>query len=378
MISSDVVLVRYGEITLKDRWTRSNWEHILAANISNDLRLAGLDYRITRAGGRIFVHTADPRAAGIISRIFGVVSASPAITARPDIAEISRLAVEVASQFSPSSFAIRPRRSSGDISSEELGVVIGTAAVEALGIEVDLEDPDLEIFIEARSDRAYIFTEVIKGVGGLPLGSQARMLALISGGIDSPVAAWMMMKRGCTVSLLHFDAKPYADAASASRRAAEALAEWTSGRKIRFIQVPMSRGIEKIASNNPRATCILCRRLMYLVASEVMRFENASGIVTGYSMGQVASQTAENIMAEQAGIDGPIYHPLIALDKSEITDLARKIGTLQITEETRSCTAVPDKPLTRAKLDEILALEAELGLKELAKEIVGEMSVVRI
>lgn len=378
MISSDVVLVRYGEITLKDRWTRSNWEHILAANISNDLRSAGLDYRITRAGGRIFVYTADPRAAGIISRVFGVVSASPAITARPDIVDISRLAVEVASQFSPSSFAIRPRRSSGEISGEDLGVVVGAAVAEALGIEADIEDPDLEIFIEALSDRAYIFTEVVKGVGGLPLGSQARMLALVSGGIDSPVAAWMMMKRGCTVSLLHFDAKPYADAVSASMRAAEVLAEWTSGREIRFIQVPISRGIEKIASNHPRATCVLCRRLMYQVASEVMRFENASGMVTGYSMGQVVSQTAENILAEQAGIEGPIYHPLIALDKSEISDLARKIGILKITEDTRPCTAVPDKPLTRTKPDEILELEAQLGLKDLAKELVGEMSVVRI
>jgi len=377
MISSDVVLVRYGEITLKDRWTRSNWEHILAANISSDLQFAGLDYRITRAGGRIIVHTADPRAAGIVSRVFGVISASPAITARPDIAEISRLAVEVASQFSPSSFAIRPRRSSGEISIEELSAVVGAAVVEALGTEVDLEDPGLEIFVEARSDRAYIFTEVIKGVGGLPLGSQARMLALISGDIDSAVAAWMMMKRGCTVSILHFDAKPYVDAVSVSRRAAEVLAEWSSGRKMRFIQVPISRGIEKIASSHPRTTCVLCRRLMYLVASEIMRFENASGIITGYSMGQFTSQTAENILAEQAGIEAPIYHPLIALDKSEISDLARKIGTLQIAE-TRSCTAVPDKPLTRANLDEILALEAELGLKELAKELVGEMSVVRI
>lgn len=377
MISSDVVLVRYSEIDLKDRWTRSNWEHILSANISNDLRSAGIDYRITRAGGRILVRTADPRAAGIISRVFGVVSASPAITSRPDMAEISRLAVDVASQFSPSSFAVRPVRPDGSISAEDLAVAVSGAVEDALGAKAE-EDPDLEIFIEARPDRAYIFTSVVKGVGGLPLGSQSRMLALVSDGSSSPVAAWMMMKRGCLVSLLHFDARPYADALSESMRAAEVLSGWTSGRKMRFIQVPVSRGIEKIASHHPRATCVLCRRLMYHVAAEVMKFENAFGIVTGYSLGQFASQTAENILAEQAGVEVPIYHPLIATDRSEVANLARSIGTYQVTEVGRSCTAVPEKPMTRARLDEILTLEAELGLKELAKELVGEMSVIRI
>jgi len=181
----------------------------------------------------------------------------------------------------------------------------------------------------------------VKGLGGLPLGSQGKMLALISGGIDSPVAAWMMMRRGCPISLLHFDSRPYADATEQSIASAKVLARWTSGRKINFIQVPISRGIEKIAAHCPRATCVLCRRLMYRIAAKVMLDQGALGIVTGYSMGQVASQTAENILAEQAAIGMPIFHPLIAMDKSDIMDLARKIGTLAVTETTKSCSAVP-------------------------------------
>ncbi len=117
---------------------------------------------------------------------------------------------------------------------------------------------------------------------------------------------------------------------------------------------------------------------MYRIAAEVMENEEALGIVTGYSMGQVASQTTENILAEQAAIGVPIFHPLIAMDKSEIIDLARKIGTYEVTEKTKSCTAVPKKPMTRAKKDEILLAEEDLGLKDIARALVREMSVTRI
>jgi thiamine biosynthesis protein ThiI len=284
----------------------------------------------------------------------------------------------LAGRAKPGTFAIRPRRSGVSISSEQIGRVVGDAVRTATGSSVDLDEPDLEIFVEARKDRAFIFTEVVKGVGGLPLGSQGKMLVLISGGIDSPVAAWMMMKRGCPVTLLHFDSRPYADAIEQCMRCGLALADWTAGRKIDFITIPISRGIEKIASHYPKATCVLCRRLMYRIASEVMEMQGCQGIVTGYSMGQVASQTAENILAEQAAVGVPVFHPLISLDKTEIVDLARKIGTYGISAETKSCTAVPSKPMTKAKKDEILLAEEELGLKEIARALVREMKVTRI
>jgi thiamine biosynthesis protein ThiI len=232
--------------------------------------------------------------------------------------------------------------------------------------------------VEARRDAVYLFTEILKGPGGLPLGSGGRMVALISGGIDSSVAAWMMMRRGCPVTLLHFDSRPYADALEPSKRSAEILGKWTSGRKIRFIQVPIARGIEKIACHYPRATCVLCRHLMYRIAAEVAGAEKALGIVTGYSLGQVASQTSENILAEQAGIELPIYHPLIAMDKTEIIEMARKIGTYPVTESTGSCSAVPKKPMTKARLAEITALEEELGLREMARALAAESVLIKI
>jgi len=266
----DVVLVRYGEITLKDGWTRQNWERILAGNISFNLQKSGINFRIVRDEGRIFVHTSDPRASEIVSQTFGVVSVSPAQSVIPDLGAIAHAAVQIAQKARPLSFAIRPRRFKVPFSSEDIGRVVGEAVRSASGSVVDLDRPELEIFVEARKERAYIFTRTVKGLGGLPLGSQGKMLALISGGIDSPVAAWMMMRRGCPISLLHFDSRPYADATEQSIASAKVLARWTSGRKINFIQVPISRGIEKIAAHCPRATCVLCRRLMYRIAAKVM------------------------------------------------------------------------------------------------------------
>jgi thiamine biosynthesis protein ThiI len=378
MISQDVVLVRYGEITLKDSWTRLNWERILAGNIAFSLHRAGVDHKIERGEGRIFVHTSDPQASEIVARIFGVVSTSSAVTVVSDLEEISRAAVEMAGQANPGTFAIRPRRSGTSFTSEEIGRVVGEAVRVATLSRVDLKKPELEIFVEARKNRTFVFSNILKGVGGLPLGSQGKMLALISGGIDSPVAAWAMMKRGCPVTLLHFDSRPYADAIEQSMKCAEVLADWTAGRKIDFITIPIRRGIEKIASHYPRATCVLCRRLMYRIASVVMENQGCLGVVTGYSMGQVASQTADNILAEQAALGIPVFHPLISMDKTEITDLARMIGTYGIAAETKSCTAVPIKPMTKARKDEILRAEEDLGLKEMARALVNEMTITKI
>jgi len=165
MISQDVVLVRYGEITLKDRWTRQNWERILAENIAYDLRAAGLEHKVIRGEGRIFIQTPDPRASKIAARVFGVVSTSPARAVAPDLKEMCQAAVEMTSKLRPATFAIRPRRSGISISSEEIARVVGDAVRQTTGASVDLVAPQLEIFVEARREAAYIFRQVVKGTG---------------------------------------------------------------------------------------------------------------------------------------------------------------------------------------------------------------------
>jgi thiamine biosynthesis protein ThiI len=378
MTSFDSVLVRYGEIALKDAWTRKSWERILASNIVYNLKEAGIDHEVSMERGRIFVLASDPRAPQIAADVFGVVSVSPVWTCEPAIEAVAKVASQIAAERSPKSFAIRSRRGGGEISSTEIAVEVGSAVQERTGATVDLSDPELEIFVEAREKKVLVFTEVVKGVGGLPLGTQSRMLVLISGGIDSPVAAWMMMRRGSPVSLLYFDARPYVDALPQALKSAEALRRWTSGRKINFVRVPIGVGLAKISGAEPRATCLLCRRLMYRIARMVMEEEEAFGVVTGYSLGQVASQTPANIMAEQSGIDLTVYHPLIAMDKSEIMDLARKIGTYRATADAGSCSAAPKKPMTRAKAEDIKAMEMELGLEEIARELFAKRERTRI
>jgi thiamine biosynthesis protein ThiI len=378
MTSFDSVLVRYGEIALKDAWTRKSWERILASNIVFNLKEAGIDHKVSLERGRIFVLASDPRAPQIAADVFGVVSASPVWTCEPAIEAVAKVASQIAAERSPKSFAIRSRRGGGEISSTEIAVEVGSAVQERTGATVDLSDPELEIFVEAREKKVLVFTDVVKGVGGLPLGTQSRMLVLISGGIDSPVAAWMMMRRGSPVSLLYFDARPYVDALPQALKSAEALKRWTSGRKINFIRVPIGVGLAKISGAEPRATCLLCRRLMYRIARMVMEEEEAFGVVTGYSLGQVASQTPANIMAEQSGIDLTVYHPLIAMDKSEIMDLARKIGTYRATADAGSCSAAPKKPMTRAKAEDIKAMEMELDLAEIARELFAKRERTRI
>jgi len=391
MPSFDSVLVRYGEIALKDSWTRRAWERILASNIASVLQEAGIEHQVSGERGRIFVRVGDPEASRLVADVFGVVSASPVCTVPPNMDDVARVACELAvdrglssysspysslspspspaSSSSPSSFAIRSRRAKGKISSTQIAVEVGRAVQERTQARVDLDHPELEIFVEAREGRVLVFTEVVPGVGGLPLGSQPRMVALISGGIDSPVAAWMMMRRGCPVSLLYLDPRPYVDARAQALGSAKALRRWTAGRKISFIQAPMGESLGRIVGACRRDTCLLCRRLMYRVSALVMEEEEAFGVVTGYSLGQVASQTPANIMAEQARIDLPIYHPLIAMDKTEIMNLARKIGTYQVTEDAGSCLAAPKKPMTRARAEDVLAAEAELGIEEMAKEV---------
>ncbi len=378
MTSFDSVLVRYGEIALKDAWTRKSWERILASNIVFNLKEAGIDHKVSLERGRIFVLASDPRAPQIAADVFGVVSASPVWTCEPVIEAVAKVASQIAAERSPKSFAIRSRRGGGEISSTEIAVEVGSAVQERTGATVDLSDPELEIFVEAREKKVLVFTDVVKGVGGLPLGTQSRMLVLISGGIDSPVAAWMMMRRGSPVSLLYFDARPYVDALPQALKSAEALRRWTSGRKINFVRVPIGVGLAKISGAEPRATCLLCRRLMYRIARMVMEEEEAFGVVTGYSLGQVASQTPANIMAEQSGIDLTVYHPLIAMDKSEIMDLARKIGTYRATADAGSCSAAPKKPMTRAKAEDIRAMEMELDLAEIARELFAKRERTRI
>ncbi|MCZ7392413.1 MAG: tRNA 4-thiouridine(8) synthase ThiI [Candidatus Methanoperedens sp.] len=375
MKNTDVILVRYDELALKSKRVRARYEQILVKNIKAMLNADGSSYSdVTKEMGRVFIHSGDAGAAKSAAKVFGVVSASPAFTCEPTLESSAELCAVVAANIiqEGQSFAIRARRAgTHDFTSRDVAIACGNAVFQKVNktIKVDLDCPDVEIFVEMRQDKAYVFTESIKGVGGLPMGTQGRMVALISGGIDSPVAAWLMMKRGCEIVPLYLNNEPFSDETTRERamQCIDVLQKWAPQKKFTIYEAKHGDNLLAFLTNcDNRLNCVLCRRMMYRIAGEVLKLQNAHGIITGSSLGQVASQTSQNMLAEMYGMEYPIYHPLIGLDKLEITELARKIGTFEpSTKPATCCMAVPEYPSTAAKPEEVLQAEKLIDVPSL-------------
>jgi thiamine biosynthesis protein ThiI len=387
----DVVIVRYGEIAIKSEQIRRKFEELLIDNLEAMLRQDEIRYdEIFRERGRIFVRTKDPKASASVSKVFGIVSCSPAVIADPTI----DAACAVAAQFGREiikegqSFAVVPRRSVKDESftTQDLGRICGDAVFNAVidrHPRVDLKKPDHAIHVELRETQSYIFTDIVKGVGGMPLGSQGRMVALVSGGIDSPVAAWLMMKRGCEIIPLYMDNEPYAggDAKEKAIDVARKLKEWSPGHPMKMIVAPHGKNLAAfIEKGNRKYTCVFCKHLMYKVATAIAQREGAHGIITGSSLGQVASQTSENMLAESYDVCFPVYHPLIGLDKEEIMTIAKKIGTHDISiRKAGGCQAVPRYPSIHGRLEEVVRMEKEqLDFDELVRYEVENAQTIKL
>lgn len=383
MKNPEIILVRYDELALKSNKVRAMYESILMKNLKAMLHADGSSYtEITREMGRIFIHSDDPRALQSATRVFGVVSASQAYTCEATLESAALVCGEVAGGIirDGQSFAIRARRTGNhDFTSRDVAVACGDAAYlsGAKNVRVDLEKPDIEIFVEIRQKTGYVFTGSVKGAGGLPLGTQGRMVALISGGIDSPVAAWLMMKRGCEIIPLYLNNEPFSDESTRARAMAciEVLQKWSPQKKFTIYEAPHGENLLAFLSNcNNRLNCVMCRRMMYRIATVVLKMEGAHGIITGSSLGQVASQTSQNMLAEMYGMEYPIYHPLIGLDKLEITDMARKIGTFEpSTKPATCCLAVPEYPSTAAKLSEVAEAEKMIDVPSLVDNMVKNL-----
>lgn len=337
---------------------------------------------ISKEMGRIFIHTGDENALKSAAKVFGVVSASPAYTCEPSLEQTAKLCAELADGAlkDGQSFAIRARRAGNhEFISHDIAVACGNAVFEKVkrNIRVDLENPDVEIFAEIRQKMAYAFTGWEKGAGGLPMGTQGRMVALISGGIDSPVAAWLMMKRGCEIIPLYLNNEPFSDGTTRERamQCIDVLQKWSPQKKFTVYEAPHGDNLLAFLSNcDNRLNCVLCRRMMYRIAGEVLKMEEAHGIITGSSLGQVASQTSQNMLSEMYSMEYPIYHPLIGLDKLEITDIARKIGTFEpSTRPATCCMAVPEYPSTAAKPQEVVEAEKLIDVPSLVDAMVKNL-----
>jgi thiamine biosynthesis protein ThiI len=388
---ANVVIVRYGELALKSPGVRNWYEKILMKNIAAMLDSRGVPYSLMRREwGRIFIETTDPRAAGAAADVFGVVSTSSALITEPDLKSAAGTCALIGTDLirEGESFAIRARRSGNHpFSSADVGRNCGDAvwnALEKAGKHprVDLSSPDKEIFVEMRQNLAYVYLETVKGVGGLPLGTQGNMVVLMSGGLDSPVAAWLMMKRGVMITPIYCNNSPYSENAAKERAfdCIRQLQAWAPGHQFTTYEIPHGPNLRSfIEICDRKNTCLLCKRMMYREAYEIMKKEGASGIITGSSLGQVASQTAANMHAEIYQLAIPIYHPLIAFDKTEIVDIARRIGTYDIsTRSAGGCTAVPERPEVKANYDLIVLEEKKLDVETMVSEALKTAKVLKL
>ncbi len=356
-------LVRYSEIFLKSDPVRRQWENTLIANIREVM--PGVHVRNER--GRIWLD-GDVKPV-LLKNIFGIVSFS----------EVEHIRLDEIGSFLPDycrrhgiekakSFAIRMKRvGKHAFTSNDKAIEYGTLLRhEFPHLKVNLANPDKEIHVEIRASEAYLYDAVTKAAGGLPLGVEGTLVALVSGGIDSPVAAWMMMKRGCRIVPLFVALDTFLDETTIARaeRVVEVLARYQPGIRLVVIKDPYLAAArqELVRRHLEKYTCIFCKRRMYRVATAYALQAGAKGIVTGESLGQVASQTLDNLaVLTDAASDVPIHRPLIGFDKEETVRIAREIGTFaESISKASGCTAVPCGPSTRAKLATIREIEEKL------------------
>ncbi|MFP4016957.1 MAG: tRNA uracil 4-sulfurtransferase ThiI [Halanaerobiales bacterium] len=387
------ILVRFGEISLKGN-NRSYFVNKLINNIRGYLKGVG-KYKIENTYGRIYLYIDDDPGKYLdkLKEIPGIVSISPVAVAPLDFEAIKEISLKVfkhAAQEYPSTFKVetnRPNKKFPMKSPEinrELGAHILTSINEEYNdrLSVDVHNPDHLLSLEVRKDKALIYTETIDGPGGLPVGTSGKGLLLLSGGIDSPVAGWLGLKRGMTLDAIYFHSHPYT-----SDRAKEKVLDLAKiiskygGRINLFVShfTDIQMAIQKNCPSKYNVT--IMRRMMLRIASRIARQNNDLVLLTGESIGQVASQTLESINVINEVTNLPILRPLITMDKSEIIKIAREIGTYEtsILPYEDCCTIfVPKHPVTRPTLEDAMAAEENLEIEKLIEESIEKSETIVI
>ncbi|HLT57383.1 MAG TPA: tRNA uracil 4-sulfurtransferase ThiI [Limnochordales bacterium] len=385
-----LLLIRYGEIGLKGK-NRHLFEEQLARNVRAALGDAWPG-RVWRAYGRLFVQLEDPAhvpaALERLQRVFGIVAVSPARPVALTIEAIGDAAVEMVSAQDlsrPRTFRVQARRPNKKfpLTSQEINERIGGRLLRAFPqLKVDLTNPELVVSVEVREQGAYVYLDQVPGPGGLPVGVSSQALLLLSGGIDSPVAGWMALKRGIRLHAIHYHSPPFTSERSLDKvkDLARVLAQWGGPlplHVVRFTEIQ-----KELRRQTPPALMItLMRRFMLRIAVQKAQEVGALALVTGESVGQVASQTLENMAVINAVTTMPILRPLVGFDKQEIVERAEAIGTypISILPYEDCCTIfVPEHPATRPQLAEVEAAEAPLDVEGLVQEALAGIETVTI
>jgi thiamine biosynthesis protein ThiI len=368
------VIVRFGEIALK-KGNRGWFMRRLRANVERALR--GLPVsNITIRPNRCFVDVHDVTAweeiRSRLSRVFGVTGFSLALEIPRDL-EAMKEAYDLLVPEAPASFRVRAKR--GDkrfpLTSQDIERELGRWILERTGAKVDLEHAELTYGVEVQQEAAFCFVERDRGPGGLPVGTAGKVAVLLSGGIDSPVAAYRMMKRGCEVVFVHFTSFPFTDASSWDK--SRVLIRTLTGYQYRskLYAVPLGEVQQRIVVAVPAQYRILMyRRMMLRIAEEIARREGCQALVTGESIGQVGSQTLSNMTSIETAVEMTVLRPLIGMDKQEIITEARHVGTYETSiEPDMDCCQflVPPRVATHSTPEKLAEMEQGFDVDELER-----------
>jgi len=374
------VLLMFGELALKGR-KRSSFAAVLERNLRRALRGAVGSIEFHRRGSS-FVVMAPPdglaRALEVAIEVPGLSVVEPALRLGPSPEHAAHAAVELVRALPGRSFAVRARRreKSFPVTSMDIARLVGAAVQTELGLAVDLRHPELEVHVEAYEHELFVSVDRLRGAGGLPVGSSGRALVLLSGGIDSPVAAYRMMKRGLRCDFVHFSGQPLTGPESAYK--AYALVGQLSrfqGRSRLFV-VPFGLSQRLLASSGAGRLQVLAqRRLMVRVADALARRERCEALVTGDSLGQVASQTLRNLSVVEGAATLPLLRPLLDRDKSEIIREAERIGTFEtsILPDEDCCTLLaPRRAVTWTDPEPLIELERRVDVEAVVEQLVEQ------
>lgn len=384
----EVLLCKYGELALKGL-NRGYFEKLLKRELETRLKLAG-NFKVTLAQSTIYVEPTDDdadidEALRLCRKVFGITTVARAAVAEKDINDIKRVAKEYLPTYlrGHASFKADARRSDKKfpLKSPEISRLVGGAVLEAMPhLKVDLHKPSVIVMTEIREENAYIHAGSFPGAGGMPNGSNGKGLLLLSGGIDSPVAGFMMAKRGVTLEAVHFESYPYTSEQALDKviRLAEIVSEYCGKIKVHVISLTHLQEVLRDSVDEEYFTLLL-RRSMMRLAERVADRNYCQALITGEAVGQVASQTMHALTVTDAVVDLPVFRPCIGMDKEEIIAISRRIETFEtsILPFEDCCTVfTPKHPKTRPDIEKVILQEQKYDHVALENEAFDSLYTV--
>ena len=384
-ITYDHILVRYGELSTKGK-NKKDFIKKLHQNVKNALRnFPELTYERTFDRLYILLNGSDPYAISpVLAKVFGISSFSFAIRINSEIEEMIDVSLKIAQSSTASTFKIDTRRHHKQFAmiSDEINRAVATEILKNTEMKVNVKNPELRVMIEVRQFDTYIMANKVIGAGGYPVGVGGKALVMLSGGIDSPVAAYLMMKRGITIECIHYASPPYTSSRSLAKVIDLARIVACHQGHIRVHVVPFTDLQLAIYNNTDESYCItLMRRMMYRIAERVCANQKALAIVNGESVGQVASQTLESMQVINEVVSIPVLRPVVSMDKLEIIALSQKIGTYDTSiQPFEDCCTIftPKNPVTKPTSKKANHLETRFNFDEILEECITKIETIDV